>query len=391
MSNSLKYDIVIFGSGVAGCATAIALINQDSKLKIAILERDIADSAKLRIGETLPPQASQQLQQLGIWDSFVSCNFLSSYGTSAAWGSSALYTNEFIYSPFGYGWNLDRMVFDRLMADETKKRGVTFLYKTSCNQAIKNKAGWDLNCTSEQHQLSITAKFVVDATGKKASFCSLRGVEKIQHDQLVGIYRLYDLKENKTRPGIGKGTLIETDAFGWWYSATIPDNKLVVGYMTDADIANNLQLRKLNELNNQLFKTNYTYQRIQNTLAISQPKIVAAHTQYLSAAVGNSWLAVGDAASSYDPVSSLGIFKSLAMSRFASYAILNHLNGDLTGLKKYQQIITDNFQSYQIKKQAYYNQENRFSTQPFWIRRQSRTANPQFKNQNIKNETQFFI
>ena len=79
------------------------------------------------------------------------------------------------------------------------------------------------------------------------------------------------------------------------------------------------------------------------------------------------------------------------MSRFAAFAILNHLEGELTGLQKYQHIIQDNFQSYQIKKQTYYNQENRFSNNPFWSRRQSNKIKQHLNNQNLKHETAFFI
>jgi flavin-dependent dehydrogenase len=370
VNKHLTYDVVIIGGGVAGCATAIALKNLNSTLRIAIIERDVFETTKQRIGETLPPHASQQLQQLGIWDHFLSCGFLSAYGTSSAWGSGELYTNEFMYSPFGYGWNLDRMVFDHLMIDEAQKRGVEFFFNTSCHETMKEPEGWNLICKSEQHTYIITAKFVADATGKKAAFSGLQGVAKISQDQLVGIYRHYEIREDKIN-GPGKGTYVETDAFGWWYSATIPGNRLIVGYMTDADIANELNLRKPDSWNNLLYKTNYTYKRVAASDTISTPKVVAAQTQHLSSAVGDSWLAVGDAASSYDPVSSLGIYKSLVMSRFAAFAILDDLKGDQTGLKKYQRIIVHDFEEYQTKKQEYYNQEIRFKNHSFWKRRQS--------------------
>jgi flavin-dependent dehydrogenase len=369
MNTKFTYDVVIIGAGVAGCATAIALKNQNPKLQIVVLERDIFDSTKQRIGETLPPQASQQLQQLGIWEKFVSCGFLTSYGTSSAWGSSELNTNEFLYSPFGYGWHLDRAVFDQFMINEAKLKGVSFLFETSCSETEKKAEKWILNCISNQEKITITSKFVVDASGKKAAFSTLQGVSKITKDQLVGIYRYYDLN-HQNKSFMGNGTCVETDELGWWYSATLPNNVLIVSYMTDADIANKMQLRKIQKLDALVSKTNFTNKRIQGTTLLSEPKVVAAQTQYLSSSIGNSWLAVGDAASSYDPIASLGIFKSLAMSRFAAFAILNDLNGDTTGLQKYQRIVNQYFEAYETKKKDYYNQENRFTKNSFWKRRQ---------------------
>jgi flavin-dependent dehydrogenase len=365
---NLTYDVIIIGAGVAGCATAIALKNQNSDLKIGIIEREIYSNKKISIGETLPPHASQQLQELGIWDGFVSKNFISSYGTSSAWGASELYTNEFLYSPFGYGWSLDRMVFDDFIVKEAEKRGILFFYKTSCIEPslIGNK--WSLKCNSESIELTIHTKFVVDASGKKASFSSKLGIKKNTQDQLIGIYKHYTIKSDTFKIG----TCIEADANGWWYSTTLPNNKLVICYMTDNDIASKMQLLKKNALDYLLSKTIHTSKRLTGTEKSTKPTTVAAHSHYLSSVIGDAWLAVGDAASSYDPISSLGIFKSLLMSRYASYAILNYLDGDLSGLKKYQHIINEDYKGYKSKKQEYYNQENRFKNESFWKRRQNK-------------------
>ncbi|WP_299435000.1 tryptophan 7-halogenase [uncultured Aquimarina sp.] len=374
--NHHTYDVVIIGAGVAGCATAIALKNEVPHLKIAIIERtprmSTEDSTLYRIGETLPPQASQQLQRLGIWKSFLNCNFITAYGTSAAWGSSELYHNEYMYSPYGYGWHLDRIVFDQFMIKEAQIREVDFHFETSIISSEKKSKHWFLQTNAKKHQIAITSNFVIDATGKKAAFSSLQNSNKIREDQMVGIYRFYNTKDlHNDTTGIGNGTCVETDHNGWWYSATLPNETVVIGYMTDADIANQLQLRQKKAFNNLLYNTKYTNNRVKDAIYLSQPKVVAAHTQYLSSATGNSWLAVGDAASSYDPISSLGIFKSLAMSQFAAYATLDDLKGDQSGLQKYQQIVARDYLGYQKKRQEYYAQEDRYTSSLFWKRRQS--------------------
>ncbi|MGH2665935.1 NAD(P)/FAD-dependent oxidoreductase [Flavobacterium sp.] len=370
MINSLTYDVVIMGSGVAGCATAIALKNLNSKLKIAILERGNSVIETNRIGETLPPQASKVLQQLGIWDDFATYNFITSYGTSAAWGSSQLYTNEYIYSPYGYGWYLDRPVFDGFMLNEAKKRGVDFFFETSCIASKKEAHNWVLDCNSNRIQQIINADFVVDATGKKAAFSVQQGAEKIATDQLVGIYRFYDLKNKKKTGGkITKGSLVETNEHGWWYSAVLPNDVLVAAYMTDADIAVALQMKNAVVFEDFLSQTIHTGSRVDGKNEITKPKIIAAHSQCLNTATGDLWLAVGDAASCYDPISAAGIFKSLAMSNYAAYAVLDTINDQPSGLKKYQKIIDHDFQGYLKKHQEYYNQEERFASSPFWNRR----------------------
>lgn len=364
------YDVVIIGAGVAGCSTAIALKNQNKHLKIAIIERGSYENTTRRIGETLPPQASNQFQKLGIWEAFLACNFLSSYGTSSVWGSSELYTNEYIYSPFGYGWNLDRSVFDRFMMNETQQRGVDFFFKTSCTTALKSPSHWQLTCFENTNEKQIAARFVVDASGKKAAFTSLQGISKITNDTLVGIYRFYDTNTNNELLSLKKGTLVETDANGWWYSATLPNNKLVIGYMTDADIATKLNLKSKASFENLLNTSAYTTKRIPKHSSYSENQLVAAQSQYVTNCVGEAWLAVGDAASSYDPISSMGIYKSLVMSQFATFAILDYLKNETLGLRKYEYIVQQDYTHYEAKKAKYYSQEQRYKESAFWQRRQ---------------------
>ncbi len=372
-ANYNTYDVVIIGAGAAGCATAIALKNEAPYLNILIIERTSKINSKdknvLRIGETLPPQISKQFQNLGIWSSFLSCNFTPSYGTSSAWGSSELYHNEYIYSPFGYGWHLDRVKFDEFMIKEAQERGVDFYFNCTISSIKKEKTDWLLQCNSKNKYLDVRARFFIDATGKKASFSSRFFSKKIKEDQLVGIYQFYT-STNKSKNSLGIGSCVETDPYGWWYSATLPNNKIVVGYMTDADIANELHLRKKSIFESTLNTTKHTATRVKDHTGIEQPIVVAAHTQHLSSVSGKAWLAVGDAASSYDPISSLGIFKSITMSMYASYTVLDFLKGDSSGLKKYQSIIDRDYRAYKKKKQEYYTQEKRFKEYPFWKRRQ---------------------
>ncbi|MHA7056537.1 NAD(P)/FAD-dependent oxidoreductase [Aquimarina sp. M1] len=370
----ITYDVVIIGAGVAGCATAIALKNENPLLHIAILERsasvDPNDTSVFRIGETLPPQASQQLKRLGIWDSFLKYNFINAYGTCAAWGSSELYHNEYIYSPFGYGWHLNRITFDQFMIKEAQKRNVFLYFESSIISSEKTSGSWFLKVNSKQDTLSMQSDFIVDASGKKAAFANLQESNKIKEDQMVGIYCFYNTQDRpKDYSKIGNGSCVETDLSGWWYSATLPNETIVVGYMTDADIANQIQLRKKEFFDNHLKKTKHTNNRTKGITSLTQPMVIAAHTQLLSSVIGDSWLAVGDAASSYDPISSLGIFKSLMMSQFAAYATLDDLKGNDLGLQKYQRIITQDYQGYLKKRQEYYARENRYTTSPFWKRR----------------------
>ena len=84
------------------------------------------------------------------------------------------------------------------------------------------------------------------------------------------------------------------------------------------------------------------------------------------------WLAVGDAASIFDPLSSQGIVKALRSGVFASYAIADLLlNGDDLGLRRYRRYVQDEFEGYAKNRAQYYGEERRWPESEFWRRRWS--------------------
>ena len=376
------YDVVIMGAGVAGCATAIALKNLKPELRIAIFERNEENSGRdkvYRIGETIPAQTAQQLRRLGIWEAFLKCDFAISYGTAAAWGSSQIHCNEFMFSTNGYGWRLDRKLFDRFMQEETAGRGVEICFGSRVSEIHRKENAWSLIRTTEITSESIRTRFLVDATGKKSALAAQLGISKERVDQLVGIYTHIPSEEvaKSTENTIGKGTFIESDSRGWWYSTTVPDGSLVLAYMTDSDIAKEMLLQKTIPFRAHLEQTETTRKRITPGTTFKQLKLVAAHTQKLEAVSGEGWLAVGDAAMSYDPLSSLGIYKALASSGIASFAIADSLRGEPLGVKKYARFLEAEFRMYEQKKNEYYAQERRFIAAPFWHRRHVGLTNNQ--------------
>jgi flavin-dependent dehydrogenase len=84
---------------------------------------------------------------------------------------------------------------------------------------------------------------------------------------------------------------------------------------------------------------------------------------------GERWIAVGDAATTYDPLSSQGIFKALQSGILASYAICDFFKGTPGGLEKYEALIKQEFDDYLATRADYYGQERRWQASPFWQRR----------------------
>lgn len=359
------HDVVILGGGPAGTAAAVSLRSHAPALSIALVEQTGYDAP--RVGETLPPTAQGVLEQLGVWGTFVGEGHVAAYGTRSAWGSDALYDNEFIYHPAGRGWHLDRKRFDRMLAREAGARGVKIYAGHKFTHSQPNgRGGWLLNAVAEQgSEVNIDAAFVIDATGRRAAFAAQRGVRKTLHDRLVGVSVTFGACDADTY------TLVEACEEGWWYSALLPDNKVVVFCMSDADIVKRRGLNSTDSLIKLLDRTRHTRARLRDATPLSAPSVHAAHTHRLEHATGDAWLAAGDAATTFDPLSSQGILKSLRSGVLASYAVTDYFKGTTQGLEKYEALNAREFDDYLKARAEFYGQERRWPDSPFWRRRHS--------------------
>lgn len=374
MHQALNVDVVVLGGGCAGAATALSLLGRDPSLRVAIVEA--SDYRKPRVGEVLSPQVRPLLKHLGVWDAFCADGHAAAYGTSAVWGDDEPHDNEFIYHLHGEGWHLDRVRFDAMLAREAKERGCGLYTRSRLVAATRQHGGWHLEVRGDEGRFSLDARFVIDATGRQASFARRQGVGKILFDQLLGVFAFFEpVPSSRGHSSRGqcaarKGyTLIEASREGWWYTAPLPDGRLAVGFLSDADRIRALDLRQWQAFWPELEAT----RTIRRWLGAAQPmgdlSCHAAHTQRLEQVAGRGWLAVGDAATTFDPLSSHGMFKGLRFGILAGYAVSDHLRGVEGALDKYQARVWSDFESYLETRRDYYRQEQRWAEAPFWQRR----------------------
>ncbi len=355
-----SFDVVIVGGGPAGCAAGLSLRSHAPSLDVAILEA--SDSTAPRVGETLPPPARGMLVHLGVWEAFQNQGHREVHGTSAAWGGPEPRDNDFLFAARGNGWHLDRAAFDAMLATEAERREITVLRPARLTAATREEAGWRLRLSEG---LEMSARFVIDATGAAAAFARRQGARFLTADRLTGFARFYEGSE-----GGDPRTLVEAFADGWWYTAGLPGGRRIAACLTDADLARRLRLRDTAEWSRLLDATD----RVREALRGAQPQgdviVRATPSRRLEPVAGDDWLAVGDAAAVFDPLSSSGILKALRSGIFAGYAIGDRLTqGDDRGLERYRRLGKEEFASYSTLRARHYAAEGRWPDSPFWRRR----------------------
>jgi flavin-dependent dehydrogenase len=348
-------DVAIVGGGVAGSTIAMVLARRG--LSTLVIERSAYDT--LRIGETLPPAIREVLAELGVWDRFVGEGHTPSFGTYAAWGSAALQSNDFIFNPYGHGWHVDRAQFDRMLAAVARDAGVVIRDRTRLLSHRHTDEGWELQIGRPEQPERVLARFLVDASGRSASVARANGAVRQRVDRLVGTARIHAVQAGAIEPD--SFTMVEAVPDGWWYSAFLPSRRLITVWLTDAD----LRPQALD-----IGQTKHTSARVDCCGEVSAPFVLAADSARLDRVIGPGWLAVGDAACAFDPLSSQGILHAMRLGIAAGHAIAEYRAGDQAALTMYAEEVRHSFDRCLLVRKRYYGQERRWPASVFWSRRQ---------------------
>lgn len=362
----MSLDVVVLGGGPAGAATALAL--RQRGYSVIVIER--SNYEDLRIGETLPPSVRPVLDSLGVWERFLSEKHSPSFGNHSVWGRADVYDNDFIFSPYGPGWHVDRRRFDAMLARCAEEAGAS-VYRgarlINCTQDDGDQ--WRIEIAYDDQRCSFRTKFLVDATGRASAVARQKGVKRISYDRLIGVVAFF--LPGSPEPIADSFTLVEAVEPGWWYSAVLPDSRLALAYMTDGDLYGRANKRSTGYWLQQLQNAVHTRSRAKPYAATSVRSAFAASSVRLDHMSGRGWLAVGDAAIAFDPLASQGVCKALQSGLRAAQSLQEYWEGDDTALLRYTVQTNQSFDDYLRVRNTHYCREKRWPASVFWQRRQA--------------------
>ena len=361
------YDILVIGAGPAGCVTALEAAH--SGRHVALVARAETDDEK--IGETVPPSIRPLLDRLGLWQDFLKEGFLPSYANRSAWGSDQVVEHNFMNDPYGHGWHLDRRRFDRMLLTAAQRAGADVLPETSVAGCSDQGSTWLLRLRGPGGDASISARWAVDATGRASWFARQVGATRQADDKLIASAGFFGRPASRFEDTT---TLVEATPDGWWYSAPLPDGRLVAAYFTDPDLADAEVLTSPEPWRRLMAAAPATDKRV-TSHGGSLPgtlRVLSAGSSRLQAFTGKNWLAAGDAALCYDPLSSGGIAAAMGGGIDAAEAIGKAIEGESDAMDQYAARLDRAYDRYLRLLAAYYRDEKRWADRPFWKRRSSR-------------------
>jgi flavin-dependent dehydrogenase len=277
-------------------------------------------------------------------------------------------STDFVFNPYGHGWHLDRQAFDALLVEAAMEAGARLLSSTRVMQCVVGDTGGVLSFQSGARQWTVRTKAMLDCSGRSAVVAHHQGVRRIVYDKLVAITTLLTSPAGEDRDST---TMIESSPDGWWYTALLPRQLRIMMYLTDGDLLHMSPARDRDYWQRQLHQTEYMrliYEHFAYQ-AVAPPRIVSANSSRLVHTTGTRWVAAGDAAVSFDPLSSQGIITAMTTGQQAAAALLDDLEGDRGARGAYAASLDRLYQEYLTQRTRYYRLERRWPDSIFWQRR----------------------
>ena len=347
--SSGPYDIAVVGSGFAG--SLLATIAQRLGRSVVLLER--GKHPRFAIGESSTPLANllledlstryrlPELKSLSKWGPWqrrhpeVSCGLKRGFsfyhhtlGEPAATGPDRAKQLLVAASPHNEiaDTHWYRADFDEVFVQEAQKTGVTYLDEVQLRSFSESDDEVRLDGTKNGHELTIRAKFVVDATGPRGFLHHALGITELPIPGFPATQALYShfshvdrLENTQQAPHSEMPPYPVDDAAvhhvfdgGWIWVLQFNNGITSAGVAATAELAERLGFSEGAQAWEQLLNL---IPMLKNQFAAAKPERPFAHVSKLSflsaTIVGKRWALLPSAAGFVDPLLSTGFTLTL--------------------------------------------------------------------------------
>lgn len=364
-SGDRQFDVGVIGGGPAGSAAAITLARAGRS--VLLIEK--TDRETFKVGESLPPSITPLLRELGVLERFKSDQHLVSCGNESSWGGASLESTDFIRDPNSQGWHVDRPRFDAMLRDAARDAGAQVVESTRVARRERSEAGaWRLALEGAGGSSQARASWLIDCTGRRSWLARREGVKRKAYDNLMAFVTVFRETEVAQEADCDSLTLVESVEEGWWYTARVPGGRRVVVYLTDIGTRSAAAARHEAGYRALLDDTTHIRSRLRlySRAMAGAPMITSSNSSRLERVAGAGWLAAGDAATSFDPLSSQGVLTAAYSGLKAGRALDSHLSGDFDALRAYELRIGTVYDAYLDNRVECYRFEGRWQQSEFW-------------------------
>ncbi len=326
MKNNQK-TVCVAGEGLAGISAALTL----HSLGLNVVVLDIGEKHLPKPGDALSAQALPILSKLKLL-------IISALHTATRINQIKIkWDQKEILHPWE-GLLLERNLFEQQLTEIAINRGIQWHSKTHLKKFQWNGNHWDLEIKKSDETLFLTVDRLIEATGRKSVIVRALGRRHEHLYPLAAAWGCFRSSDNST------GIEIIRNKLDWWYISNH------YGLCSVMIFSRKPPHTKENWLNaaQQIGAIHY------NSVLLTPISVYPAQSSLTENIAGDGWIAVGDAAATFDPISSYGMTFALGSGYYAACALWEEINGTPNAIRNYSMLI------YQKAMQAQITAANRY-------------------------------
>lgn len=319
------HDVIVIGGGPAG-STAGALLAAQGR-DVLILEKD--KFPRYHIGESLMPYCYFTFERLGVLEKIKAMEFVEKHSVQFVGRDGRISTPFYFFQHFDHPaaktWQVPRAEFDQMLLDNARAKGAAVREETEVTHFLRDAGGAITGVHAQSRTgatSTITARIVIDATGRDALFLRKTGARQ-RDPQLnkVAIWTYY--QGAKRDPGLDAGstTVAYLEGKGWFWHIPLQNDIVSSGLVAERDYL----FRDTNDprtiFEREIKNNAWIHDHLSGARQFGEYRVTGEYSYRGEHCATDGLVLVGDAFAFLDPVFSSGVFLALKSGELAADAV----------------------------------------------------------------------
>jgi len=328
MSLAKSVDVLVIGAGPSG--TIAASILHNSGLSVQIVEK--MQFPRFVIGESLLPRCMEALEEAGMLEAVKAKHFQQKDGAKFVMGDQVCdfnFSQQFTPG-WLWTWQVPRADFDKTLADECEKKGISLSYQTEVtNVEIFDDHSITTVKLQDGTEEKIRARFIVDGSGYGRVIPTLFGLNKPsgQYTRKTLFCHMTDPKRNEAfEPN--RIIVYVHNPNTWIWVIPFSNGNTSVGYVGSPEFFDKFNGTPEEQFRALIAAQPELQERFGDSEMLWEPRTLQSWSATTDTFYGKGFVLTGNVTEFLDPVFSSGVTLASVSAQKAANMVIRHLKGE---------------------------------------------------------------